>query len=99
MFFFPVVRGDVSEFCFFFFFSFFLKFALHALGRHPPTPQDRPTARQMLRYCDQELGEYHFASALMVYTRLGRPLSPTHPVIRFFFYRLESSQGRGGSSG
>eukprot|EP00668_Euglena_longa_P020664 GGOE01025730.1.p1 GENE.GGOE01025730.1~~GGOE01025730.1.p1 ORF type:complete len:490 (+),score=150.60 GGOE01025730.1:41-1471(+) len=37
----------------------------------PGTVQDRPAAKQMLRYCDQELGEFHFASALMVYTQLA----------------------------
>jgi|EP00670_Eutreptiella_braarudii_P007589 hypothetical protein len=37
----------------------------------PGTIQDRPTAKKMLTYCDQELGEYHFASTLMVYTQLA----------------------------
>jgi len=35
------------------------------------TIQDRVAAKQLLAYCDQELGEYHFASALMVYTQLA----------------------------
>uniref|UniRef100_A0A7S1J1Z7 SET domain-containing protein n=1 Tax=Eutreptiella gymnastica TaxID=73025 RepID=A0A7S1J1Z7_9EUGL len=42
------------------------------------TIQDRATAKQMLQYCDQELGPYHFASALMVYTQLAL----THSAIK-----------------
>eukprot|EP00993_Chasmostoma_nieuportense_P000236 NODE_1218_length_1602_cov_37.968136_g1149_i0.p1 GENE.NODE_1218_length_1602_cov_37.968136_g1149_i0~~NODE_1218_length_1602_cov_37.968136_g1149_i0.p1 ORF type:complete len:515 (-),score=139.14 NODE_1218_length_1602_cov_37.968136_g1149_i0:56-1534(-) len=37
----------------------------------PGTVQSRDDAKHMLAYCDQELGHYHWVSALMVYTQIA----------------------------